>query len=113
MKLVTYTHEGRILTGLWFEGQVLDLAAAGRRINEAADFGTMLAIIRGGEATRAALKRLQSRRGEFVDLAVDATLVCFLAPIPHPLRNVFCVGRNYLDHVKEGYAKAGKETRLP
>ena len=24
-----------------------------------------------------------------------------MAPIPHPVRNVFCVGKNYLDHVKE------------
>jgi len=27
--------------------------------------------------------------------------VCLLAPIPHPRRNIFCVGKNYLDHVKE------------
>jgi 2-keto-4-pentenoate hydratase/2-oxohepta-3-ene-1,7-dioic acid hydratase in catechol pathway len=27
--------------------------------------------------------------------------VCLLAPIPRPRRNIFCVGKNYLDHVKE------------
>jgi 2-keto-4-pentenoate hydratase/2-oxohepta-3-ene-1,7-dioic acid hydratase in catechol pathway len=27
--------------------------------------------------------------------------VCLLAPIPQPRRNIFCVGKNYLDHVKE------------
>lgn len=27
--------------------------------------------------------------------------ICLLAPIPRPRRNVFCVGKNYLDHVKE------------
>ena len=27
--------------------------------------------------------------------------VCLLAPIPKPRRNIFCVGKNYLDHVKE------------
>ncbi len=27
--------------------------------------------------------------------------VCLRAPIPHPRRNIFCVGKNYLDHVKE------------
>ncbi len=36
-----------------------------------------------------------------------------MAPIPVPVRNVFCVGRNYADHVKEGLAKAGKEVKLP
>lgn len=27
--------------------------------------------------------------------------VCLLAPLPKPRRNIFCVGKNYLDHVKE------------
>ena len=36
-----------------------------------------------------------------------------LAPIPVPRRNVFCVGRNYLDHVKEGDAKRGLQTPVP
>lgn len=30
-----------------------------------------------------------------------------------PARNVFCVGRNYLDHVREGAAAAGRELKLP
>lgn len=33
--------------------------------------------------------------------AVALTDVCLHAPIPHPRRNIFCVGKNYLDHVKE------------
>ena len=33
--------------------------------------------------------------------AVPLTEVCLRAPIPHPRRNIFCVGKNYLDHVKE------------
>lgn len=32
---------------------------------------------------------------------VNVSEVCLLAPIPRPRRNVFCVGKNYLDHVKE------------
>jgi 2-keto-4-pentenoate hydratase/2-oxohepta-3-ene-1,7-dioic acid hydratase in catechol pathway len=27
--------------------------------------------------------------------------VCLMAPIPKPRRNIFCVGKNYLDHVRE------------
>jgi 2-keto-4-pentenoate hydratase/2-oxohepta-3-ene-1,7-dioic acid hydratase in catechol pathway len=34
------------------------------------------------------------------------------APV-RPARNVFCVGRNYLDHAKEGAIAAGRELRLP
>ena len=33
--------------------------------------------------------------------AVPLKEVCLRAPIPHPRRNIFCVGKNYLDHVKE------------
>lgn len=33
--------------------------------------------------------------------AVALREVCLLAPIPKPRRNIFCVGKNYLDHVKE------------
>ena len=36
-----------------------------------------------------------------------------LAPIPRPTKNVFCIGRNYKEHVAEGYRAAGKEIKLP
>jgi 2-keto-4-pentenoate hydratase/2-oxohepta-3-ene-1,7-dioic acid hydratase in catechol pathway len=113
MKLVSCVHEGRTLTGLWQSGRVLDLAVAGRRANEAADLGSMLAIVRGGEAALAALERLQERGDDFPEAWIDAGQVELLAPIPQPVRNVFCVGRNYLDHVREGYAKGGQELKLP
>jgi 2-keto-4-pentenoate hydratase/2-oxohepta-3-ene-1,7-dioic acid hydratase in catechol pathway len=113
MKLVTCTDGTRTLTGLWRDGRVLDLATAGRRINEAADFGSVLSIIRGGDATHAALQRIEARSEELGDAWLDGDRLRLLAPIPVPIRNVFCVGRNYLDHVKEGYATAGKEAKLP
>ncbi|MDE2219438.1 MAG: fumarylacetoacetate hydrolase family protein [Gammaproteobacteria bacterium] len=113
MKLVSCSEAGRVFAGWWREARVLDLAAAGRHINEAADLGSMLAIIRGGDGARAALQRIASRSEEFADVWLDAGRLQFLAPIPVPIRNVFCVGRNYVDHVKEGYARAGKEARLP
>jgi 2-keto-4-pentenoate hydratase/2-oxohepta-3-ene-1,7-dioic acid hydratase in catechol pathway len=113
MKLVSCSYDGRTLAGLWLDGRVLDLAAAGRRMNEAADFGSMLALIRGGEATRAALQRMESRLDEFSEAWLDMDRVRLLPPIPAPVRNVFCVGRNYADHVREGFAKAGKEAKLP
>jgi 2-keto-4-pentenoate hydratase/2-oxohepta-3-ene-1,7-dioic acid hydratase in catechol pathway len=114
MKLVTYAQDGRNLCGLWSDERgVLDLAAAGRRMNEAADLASMLAIIRGGEATLAALERIEERGAEVAEAWAEPATVRLLAPIPEPRRNVFCVGRNYLDHIQEGYAKAGKEARLP
>ncbi len=113
MKLVTAIHEGRTLTGLWQPARMLDLAAAGRRANEAADLSSMLAIVRGGSGALAALRRLQERGDDFPEAWIDASQVQLLAPIPNPVRNVFCVGRNYLDHVREGYAAKGQEAKLP
>ena len=34
-------------------------------------------------------------------LAYPLKRVRLLAPIPHPARNVFCLGRNYADHAAE------------
>jgi 2-keto-4-pentenoate hydratase/2-oxohepta-3-ene-1,7-dioic acid hydratase in catechol pathway len=35
------------------------------------------------------------------------------APIPRPSKNVFCVGRNFLSHIKEGARARGTEVKLP
>jgi 2-keto-4-pentenoate hydratase/2-oxohepta-3-ene-1,7-dioic acid hydratase in catechol pathway len=35
------------------------------------------------------------------------------APIPRPLKNVFCMGLNYLAHARESGAARGKEAKLP
>jgi 2-keto-4-pentenoate hydratase/2-oxohepta-3-ene-1,7-dioic acid hydratase in catechol pathway len=35
------------------------------------------------------------------------------APIPQPAKNIFCVGRNYAAHVKEGAAAYNREAKLP
>lgn len=43
--------------------------------------------------------------------------VSLLAPLPHPVRNIFCVGKNYSDHVKEfgrsGYDSPTRSEELP
>ena len=40
--------------------------------------------------------------GRLSDAVVPASDVHLLAPLPHPSKNVFCVGRNYLEHISEG-----------
>jgi 2-keto-4-pentenoate hydratase/2-oxohepta-3-ene-1,7-dioic acid hydratase in catechol pathway len=35
------------------------------------------------------------------------------APIPRPAKNIFCVGRNYAAHIKEGAAAYNREVKLP
>jgi len=35
------------------------------------------------------------------------------APIPRPLKNVFCLGRNYVAHAEEGARARGQEVKIP
>ena len=113
MKLVSVGKAGRVFAGLWLESKVLDLAAAARAAGESGDFGSVLAILRGGEAALAALRRIEARAGEFHAALLPAGELQLLAPIPEPVRNVICVGRNYAEHVKEGYGVFGRDAKLP
>ena len=93
------------------DGYVLDLAAAARRHESAADLGSVLAILRGGTRTLALVRELvasHDRRD-----ALDPSRIELLAPIPRVERNIYCIGRNYLDHVKEGYAARGAAVEVP
>jgi 2,4-diketo-3-deoxy-L-fuconate hydrolase len=46
------------------------------------------------------------------DTLVALSEVALDAPV-RPARNVFCVGRNYLEHAREGARAAGRELKLP
>ncbi|WP_238384877.1 fumarylacetoacetate hydrolase family protein [Segeticoccus rhizosphaerae] len=47
----------------------------------------------------------------------DLDSVTLLAPLPHPVRNIFCVGKNYSEHAREfgrsGYDSPTKSEELP
>jgi 2-keto-4-pentenoate hydratase/2-oxohepta-3-ene-1,7-dioic acid hydratase in catechol pathway len=77
------------------DGGIVDLAAAG--VAAAPD---MLALIEAGPAALAAAREAASHPP--AGAVIPAGGVQLLAPIPRPRRNVFCVGRNYMDHVAEG-----------
>src|SRR5579862_387915 len=104
MKLVTYLMDGGQRPGLFLAGnRILDLAAAGIA-SSALDF------IAAGASTWEKARRLADEPP--ANAVIDAGSVKLLAPIPRPLKNIFCVGRNYLDHVKEGAAVRGWEMKL-
>jgi 2-keto-4-pentenoate hydratase/2-oxohepta-3-ene-1,7-dioic acid hydratase in catechol pathway len=51
------------------------------------------------------------------DAALALASVKLEAPLPHPLRNVFCVGKNYYDHAQEfsnsGFDSSGAQGAVP
>jgi 2-keto-4-pentenoate hydratase/2-oxohepta-3-ene-1,7-dioic acid hydratase in catechol pathway len=107
-RLVTFedgkgARAGALLDG----GRVLDLSAvsAGALAGGAGD---MIALIEAGPATLAAVRALAAEPPP--GAVLEAAAVRLLAPIPRPRRNVFCVGRNYMDHVAEGDRTRGIQT---
>jgi len=113
MKFISFRYQDRVAAGLWMTDHVLNLTTAAKAADEKIDLSSMLAIIRGGEAALAACKRLEGRSWENSEALLSPSQVQKLAPIPQPMRNVFCVGRNYVDHVKEGANAMKLDVKLP
>ncbi|HEY0220479.1 MAG TPA: hypothetical protein VGC26_12050, partial [Afipia sp.] len=70
-------------------------------------FATVASLISNEDAVRAVLREMEDDGEKCLgrlDRAADCVL---LAPIPKPLKNIFCIGRNYIDHVTEGYNARG------
>ena len=95
LNLITFADAAGSRAGVLLSGgRVLDLAVA---MPPARD---MLAVIDGGAPMLAAIRALAANPPANALLALAN--VALQAPIPKPRRNVFCVGRNYMDHVAEG-----------
>ena len=95
LNLITFADTAGSRAGVLLSGgRVLDLAVA---MPPARD---MLAVIDGGAPMLAAIRALAANPPANALLALAN--VALQAPIPKPRRNVFCVGRNYMDHVAEG-----------
>ena len=73
-------------------------AAAGLAADDPALSGDLAALIACGAAGVEAARRV----AESAAVAIPAERVRLLAPLPRPAKNVFCVGRNYADHIAEG-----------
>lgn len=113
MRLVTYQPLAttELKTGIQIsQYDVLDIAREAGLRNSPMPVGTMLDIIRGGEAVLALLREIeQSPRSE--PIALNTALL--KAPIPRPTKNVFCVGWNYLEHFEEGGKTLEDKRELP
>jgi 2-keto-4-pentenoate hydratase/2-oxohepta-3-ene-1,7-dioic acid hydratase in catechol pathway len=112
MRLITFDARqgGRPGVGL-DEATILDLDAALARapVLGQAPFGSLHELIGRGPAALAAVERLMAlaARGGLDGAKLALAEIRVLAPIPRPAKNVFCVGRNYVEHIAEG-ARAQK-----
>ena len=79
---------------------------------------TLVDLIAAGSEAMAACKMLQAAAGDplLAQAIVADADITLVAPIPRPLKNVFCVGSNYRAHVTEAnkaQAKADTAPKLP
>ncbi|CAH0227869.1 MULTISPECIES: fumarylacetoacetate hydrolase family protein [unclassified Arthrobacter] len=102
MKLVTFRHQGTEQTGVLSDDASTVTAVSGSQ--------DLLALIDNWDEVAAQL-------AASIGPAVSVAEVELLAPIPLPRRNIFCVGRNYVEHAKEfansGYDATASATPQP
>lgn len=113
MKFLTFERNGEALAGLLLPQGILPLAEAARTAGEVLDLSSVLSVVRGGDAALDACRRLTRRAQDGQVNLMPASTVRLLAPLPSLVRNAFCVGRNYVDHVKEGAVARQVEVKLP
>ena len=100
MRFVTFSQGGVERAGLLLEEGVLDLLAARAGHGLAADLpGTLLELIETSDTWLPVVRRLvEQKRPEWV---LPLSAVELRAPLPRPRKNIFCIGKNYVDHVSE------------
>jgi 2-keto-4-pentenoate hydratase/2-oxohepta-3-ene-1,7-dioic acid hydratase in catechol pathway len=94
MQLITFTVSGMARLGVLDSQrrEVVDLSRFAPDLP-----GDMQALIEAGDEILEKIRQVVASGERRLPLAS----VHMLAPIPMPLRNVFCVGKNYRDHVNE------------
>ena len=108
MKLATISVDGNpVCVAILKNGARLDIARAAEGLpgpeGDALRAGSMLDLIAGGPRVQAALGTLVAgaEAGGHAGAMAPAGAP-LMAPIPAPRKNVFCVGRNYAEHIAEG-----------
>jgi 2-keto-4-pentenoate hydratase/2-oxohepta-3-ene-1,7-dioic acid hydratase in catechol pathway len=107
MKFITFKHSNRVSVGLLIEAdRVLDI---GRFLPGGQNDKSVLDVINAGPRALALMETAKREAGPTIALAE----VELLAPIPWPRKNVFCVGRNYKEHIVEGARARGRPVEFP
>lgn len=106
--------DGRRRLGAVIGGRMVDAAALARDhwSGSAPPPATLLDLVEAGPDAWRQLDALVARAGANARSHALADIQ-WHAPLPRPRKNVFCVGRNYAAHVREGAAAHGREARLP
>ncbi|GIN84042.1 hypothetical protein J6TS2_04280 [Heyndrickxia sporothermodurans] len=112
MKFTTFELNGVEQYGILDEqaGEIINLSlVVERRENHSLPY-TLLEGIQQGDAFIFAVERvIKEMNEEKHKFYVNQDLIKWLSPIPNPIRNIMCVGKNYRDHAIE----MGSEADIP
>ncbi len=112
MKFITVKIEGKETPALLVRDghEILPLSAA---LGDNAPKTLLELVEREDETILKTLREAQENPGRDTLYLADVEI---MAPIPHPLRNIICLGLNYLDHateLKDSFGKQRKELSAP
>lgn len=99
MRFVTYVKERQESIGVLKDDYIVDFQYIFKNIGEENPPKTMIEFIRYAEDNR--LEKIEGflKRDNLSTIAFSSVKIS--APIPYPERNVFCLGKNYVEHAKE------------
>jgi len=108
MKFVSFAVGGNLsrLGALDSAGKIVDLSAASTDLPT-----SLIELIRAGEPALEYIAEALAVAPARARLSPHG--VTLTAPIARPAKNVFCVGRNYKEHVDEGHRARGTEVAYP
>ncbi|WP_282155710.1 fumarylacetoacetate hydrolase family protein [Cytobacillus gottheilii] len=107
MKLLTFKKENQILAGVLMEDEhfVLDLTKAAELSGQDHFPETLLDCIKTGNQIVNDIEKLtewaEANEEKAREAIYEVKEMQLLAPIPRPLKNVFCIGKNYAEHAIE------------
>lgn len=103
MHFITFQANGKTDIGILSEQKnaIIPLQAAERfYLNSATLPGTMLELIEQGEAALELVRKMRAKLDDsFPQISLHDARI--LAPIPRPRKNIFCIGKNYVEHALE------------
>jgi 2-keto-4-pentenoate hydratase/2-oxohepta-3-ene-1,7-dioic acid hydratase in catechol pathway len=113
MRLATFRDHMGTRIGVVREQEIVDLARAATLTGEEPpiELRDMLALIAAGDDGMARVRALLD--GTPAQALLPLSGVELMAPIPHPSKNIFCLGRNYAEHAAESLRAIGQEVKLP
>ena len=92
--------------GVLIEERVVDLSAAAEALGAPRPVLTLAELVRNGDEMAMAAWELGLRASDAGIATRPVEAVHPRAPIPQPLRNIMCVGKNYREHAEEIAATA-------